>query len=138
MHRTKSLQPQGSIASAIVAMGALLVVACSSSSNGGSGSSDDVVNSCDAQCDAQTAAKNCGTGGLSNADCKTLCSFIVPGLSADCRAKAKASYDCGAQQTWSCSAGSNLPQMDDRAACQAQVTAYAPCFQSGDAGGGGG
>lgn len=127
---------RSSFLSFAVAAAVSLAVACSSSSSGGGGGSSDVSSACYGQCDAQSKATNCGSGGLSLAECHQLCDDIIPRLSADCQQKAKASWSCGASATWQCAPGGNVP-LEQATACEAQNQAYADCLSPSDAGGGG-
>jgi hypothetical protein len=117
----------GSIAIAGAALGLTAFAACSNGSGGGSGSGNAAVTACYSQCDAQSTATGCQPGGLTNAQCRSLCDYVVPGLSADCQTKAQASYSCGATAQWACAQGGQIP-IEQGSACSAQDAAFAPCF----------
>jgi hypothetical protein len=105
-------------------MAAAVVVACSSSSNSNNNNSNDVTSACYAQCDQQAKATGCGSGGITDAQCHSICDAFIPSFSPDCQAKAKASWQCGASATWSCAMGGNFPQKTGTQ-CDAVDTAYA-------------
>jgi hypothetical protein len=112
------------------------IVACSSSSSSGGGASSDTGAACYGQCDAQSKATNCQAGGITDSQCHQLCDELIPRLTADCQAKAKAAWTCGSSTTWACAQGGNLP-LEQGSACSAQNQAYAACSSGAqDAGGG--